>query len=54
MHKYTLRVLLGVLVAAVIILVFAFTRDLPFDMTNPATVFCIDQGGNLTMVSVYV
>lgn len=51
MHKYTLRVLLAILIAAIIVLTVVFTRTPPLDMTNPATVFCLDQGGDLKMIT---
>lgn len=49
MHKYTLGALLTVLIAVIVILIVVFTRTQPLDMTNPATVFCLDQGGTMKM-----
>lgn len=52
MHKYKLGVLIAVLAAAIIILVLVFSSNSPpIDMSNPASVFCIDQGGDLKMYS---
>jgi len=49
MHKYTLRALLAVLIVTIIVLTIFFTRAPRLDMSNPATVFCLDQGGTIKM-----
>lgn len=49
MHKYTLGALLVVLLLAIILVIVGFTRHIPLDMSNPATLHCLDEGGKMHM-----
>ena len=51
MRKYLLWVFIITLMLVMVISVYLFTKKIPLDMSNPATVFCLNQGGDVKMYS---
>lgn len=52
MHKYALGALLLILLVGIIFLITSFSGNtLPIDTSDPATAFCLEQGGEVEMVN---